>query len=120
MSGNRAQHKKPRKTNGGTMKRLPYLISLTLFASQFVNSVLAHDQPDDPVADFVMTDWMILSSLFGFVIPALLVSVVAWRRGYFRNLEGEAKTYFLTPESDFETSPWDWEHPPAWAKGEAK
>lgn len=83
----------------------------------FFGLALAHDQPEDPVGDFVMTDWMILTSFFGFMIPALIITVVAWRKGYFHDLEGESKSYFLKePDPDYETPPSEWETLPDWAQ----
>ena len=90
--------------------RLGVALSLAL-----LGLALGHEQPEDAVADFVMTDWMLLTAFFGFMIPALLVTFIAWRRGHFNDIEGEVKTFWLTPEADFETPPWAWEEVPAWA-----
>ncbi len=80
----------------------------------------AHDQPKDAVADFVMTDWMLMTAFFGFMLPALLISLIAWRRGYFSDMEGEVKTFWLTPEPDYETPAWAWEKVPDWAREDLK
>lgn len=85
-------------------------------AAASLGLALAHEQPDDPVANWVLTDWMILVFLVGFLLPALIALVVAWRRGLFEDIEGPVKTFWLTPEPDFETPPWAWEEPPEWAR----
>lgn len=99
---------------GTTLKRLLSLAPL------LTGAALAHEQPTGGVSDWVMTDWMLLTAFFGFMLPALLVTLIAWRRGVLSNLEGAAKTEWMaTPEPDFDTSPWAWEELPAWA-GEAR
>lgn len=102
-----------------TLKRqLIYAASRLLMLVPILSGGVAagHEQPQDTVADFVMTDWMLLTSFFGFMLPALLVLLIAWRRGYLRDLEGEVKTFWLTPEPDYETPAWAWETPPKWAR----
>lgn len=52
-----------------------------------------------------MADWVVLAFLVFFVC-ALVVFLIAVRRGYFRNLE-EAKYYLLTiDEPDYYTPEW--------------
>lgn len=92
------------------------LLSLRIVPVLLAGLAFAHEQPNDPVADFVLADWMLLTSFFGFVLPALLITGIAWKRGLFRDIEGEVKTFWLTPEPDYETPPWAWEEPPEWAK----
>lgn len=80
---------------------------------------MAHEQPTGGIVDYVMTDWMLMTAFFGFMVPALLISLIAWRRGYFRDMEGEVKTFWLTPEPDYETPAWAWEQVPDWAREDA-
>lgn len=69
----------------------------------------AHEQPEGTGAEWLMADWMLLSFLV-FFLAALVVFVVAVRRGAFRNLEA-AKYYLLTiEEPDYYT--------PAWARND--
>lgn len=97
---------------GTTLKR-----AFGLAALLWAGFALAHEQPSGGVADWVMTDWMLLTAFFGFMLPALLVTFVAWRRGALHHLEGAAKTAWMaTPEPDFDTSPWAWEELPEWAR----
>lgn len=65
--------------------------------------VLAHEVPDG--SEWVMADWMLLSfvSFFG---SALVVFLIAVRRGLFRHLE-DAKYHLLTvDEPDYYTPDW--------------
>lgn len=97
------------------VRRVPSRIWLSIFLAT-CGVALGHDQPDDEIADYVMTDWMLITAFFGFMIPALLVTGIAWRRGYFYDLEGEVKTFWLVAEPDYETPPWAWEQIPDWAR----
>ena len=89
---------------------------LVVLALVLAGLAFGHDQPEDEIADYVMTDWMLMTAFFGFMVPALLVTFIAWRRGYFHDLEGDVKTFWLTPEPDYETPPWAWEELPDWAR----
>lgn len=110
----RAAHALFRRAHGA-LRRVP--LRTWVLAALLAGSVaLGHEQPEDEVADFVMTDWMILTGFFGFMIPALLVTLLAWRRGFFADMEGDVKTFWLTPEPDYETPPWAWEEAPDWAR----
>lgn len=69
----------------------------------------AHEQPEGDGSEWLMADWMLLSFLV-FFLAALVVFVVAVRRGQFRDLEA-AKYHLLTiDEPDYYT--------PAWARTE--
>ncbi len=68
-----------------------------------VSPVFAHEVPDG--SEWVMADWMLLSfvSFFG---AALIVFLIAVRRGLFRHLE-DAKYHLLSvDEPDYYTPDW--------------
>lgn len=71
---------------------------------------LAHEAPDQGEAAWLMADWMLLSFLVFFSV-ALVVFVVALRRGYLTDLES-AKYHILTiDEPDYYTPDWAKEVP---------
>ena len=83
-----------------------YLVSVIwvfLIALAAAIPASAHDQPDG--ANWLMADWMLLSFLIFFGM-ALIVFLIALKRGFFRNLE-DAKYYILTiDEPDYYTPDW--------------
>jgi hypothetical protein len=97
------------------LRRVPVRIWIVM-AVAVAGVAFGHDQPEDEIADYVMTDWMLITAFLGFMVPALLVTLIAWRRGFFHDLEGEVKTFWLSPEPDYETPPWAWEEIPDWAR----
>lgn len=65
---------------------------------------LAHESPDEG-AEWLMADWMLLAFLVFFGV-ALLVFLLAVKRGLLSNLE-DAKYYILTiDEPDYYTPEW--------------
>lgn len=77
-----------------------YVIFFALVAA---TPAFAHEQPDG--ANWLMADWMLLSFLVFFGI-ALVVFVIALKRGYLSNLE-DAKYHILSiDEPDYYTPEW--------------
>lgn len=97
------------------MKRLKHsLISLVLaglLALLPTASAFAHEGPEEG-AEWLMADWMLLTFLV-FFMTALIVFVIALKRGLLSNLE-EAKYYILTiDEPDYYSPDWAKEDPDA-------
>lgn len=83
-------------------------LALAVMLALSAAPVSAHEQPAG--AEWVMADWMLLSFL-AFMGAALVVFLVAVKRGMLRDLES-AKYHILTlDEPDYYT--------PAWAKEES-
>ena len=75
---------------------------------------LAHDQPENNRARWIMADWM-LESFFLFAGVALAGFLIAWKAGHFHNLEQAAKIPLLIEEEDYYTPDWaydeeEWDH----------
>ena len=84
--------------------RIASLICLGLMLLVFATPVFAHEGPDEG-AEWLMADWMLLSFMVFFVV-ALVIFLVAVKRGTFSNLE-DAKYYILTiDEPDYYTPEW--------------
>lgn len=76
-------------------------VGLVLLAHQ---PVLAHEAPDEG-AEWLMADWMLLSFLVFFGV-ALIVFLVALKRGVFRNLEDAKYPLLDIDEPDYYTPSW--------------
>lgn len=112
-----------RAAEGGSAPRRAVVLGLLLPAA-LAGGVLtpapayAHEQPEGANAEWLMADWMLLSFLV-FFLAALVVFVVAVRRGMFRDLEG-AKYHLLTiDEPDYYTPGWAREDADAAPRGDA-
>ncbi len=77
------------------------LAGLTLLATAW--PVFAHDQPAG--ADWLMADWM-LYSWMAFGGAAMLIFLVAYRRGYLSNLEDSKYQVLTIDEPDYYTPDW--------------
>lgn len=84
-----------------TFRSLAWTLFLLLITA---GPALAHEGPDDG-AEWLMADWMLMSFLVFFAV-ALVVFVIALKRGYFSHLE-QAKYYLLSiDEPDYYTPEW--------------
>jgi len=72
-------------------------------------TALAHDQPENEQAKWVMADWM-MDAFFLFAGIALLGFLLAWKAGHFHNLEQAAQIPLMIEEEDY--------YSPAWASDE--
>lgn len=80
------------------------ILVLLLLLLVAVQPALAHEAPDG--SEWVMADWMFLSFVI-FAVSAFVGFMVALKRGWFSDLEGEAKLYILKiDEPDYYTSSW--------------
>ena len=80
------------------MKMLAFVFMILLLS---VRTVFAHDSPDG--SEWVMADWMFLSFMI-FAGTAFSAFIFAIKRGWLRDLEGEAKHYILQiDEPDYYT-----------------
>ena len=70
--------------------------------------VLGHEQPDG--AEWLMADWMLLSFMV-FGGAALVVFIVALKRGHFHNMEAAKYQILSIEEPDYYTP--DWAREPA-------
>jgi hypothetical protein len=70
---------------------------------------LAHDQPENEQAKWVMADWM-MDAFFLFAGLALVGFLIAWKAGHFHNLEQAARIPLMIEEEDY--------YSPAWASDE--
>ncbi|MCA9903792.1 MAG: hypothetical protein KC547_08050 [Anaerolineae bacterium] len=77
---------------------------LTLAVLTFAAApALAHEAPDG--SEWIMADWMFLSFMI-FAGVAFVFFLVALKRGWLSDLEGEAKHYILQiEEEDYYSSP---------------
>jgi hypothetical protein len=66
---------------------------------------LAHDQPENDQARWIMADWM-LEAFFLFAGIALVAFLLAWKAGHFHNLEQAARIPLLIEEEDYYTPAW--------------
>jgi hypothetical protein len=75
---------------------------------------LAHDQPENSRARWIMADWM-LESFFLFAGVALAGFLIAWKAGHFHNLEQAARIPLMIEEEDYYSPEWafdeeEWDH----------
>jgi hypothetical protein len=75
----------------------------------FPGLALAHDQPENEQAKWVMADWM-MDAFFLFAGLALIGFLIAWKAGHFHNLEQAARIPLMIEEEDY--------YSPAWASDE--
>lgn len=66
-------------------------------------TALAHDQPAG--ADYLMSDWMFYTFAI-FAGAALIVTLVAYKRGVLYHLEESKLPMLLIPEEDYYTPEW--------------
>ena len=66
---------------------------------------LAHDQPENKQAKWIIADWM-LETFFLFAGVALLAFLIAWKAGHFHNLEQAARIPLWIHEEDYYTPDW--------------
>ncbi|MCB9458695.1 MAG: hypothetical protein H6670_03520 [Anaerolineaceae bacterium] len=82
--------------------RMSLLLLLILLVA--ASPVLAHDSPEG--SEWVMADWMFLSFVI-FAMTAFVAFLIALKRGWLQDLEGEAKHYILQiDEPDYYTTDW--------------
>ncbi|MCA9891417.1 MAG: hypothetical protein KC615_00430 [Anaerolineae bacterium] len=82
--------------------RMSLLLLLILLVA--ASPVLAHDSPEG--SEWVMADWMFLSFII-FAMSAFVAFLIAMKRGWLQDLEGEAKHYILQiDEPDYYTTDW--------------
>jgi hypothetical protein len=92
------------------MRRI--LVSASIAAAALMAlpaTALAHDQPENAQAKWVMADWM-MDAFFLFAGIALLGFLLAWKAGHFHNLEQAAQIPLMIEEEDY--------YSPAWASDE--
>src|SRR6476469_9648396 len=92
------------------MRRM--LVSASIAAAAVMalpSTALAHDQPENEQAKWVMADWM-MDAFFLFAGIALLGFLLAWKAGHFHNLEQAAQIPLMIEEEDY--------YSPAWASDE--
>jgi magnesium-transporting ATPase (P-type) len=68
-------------------------------------TALAHDQPENKQANWIMADWM-LDAFFLFATFAFLGFLMAWKSGHFHNLEQAARIPLGIDEPDYYTPAW--------------
>jgi hypothetical protein len=68
-------------------------------------AALAHDQPENEQANWVMADWM-LDAFFLFAGFAFVGFLIAWKTGHFHNLEQAARIPLSIEEEDYYTPAW--------------
>jgi hypothetical protein len=66
---------------------------------------LAHDQPENDQAKWVMADWM-MDAFFLFAGLALVGFLLAWKAGHFHNLEQAALIPLAIEEEDYYSPEW--------------
>jgi hypothetical protein len=88
------------------MTRLGAIVTLAL-AALLASPVaaLAHDQPENKQAKWIMADWM-LETFFLFAGIALFAFLLAWKAGHFHNLEQAARIPLWIEEEDYYTPDW--------------
>ena len=92
-------------------------IGLTILAVAVLAAppaALAHDQPENDQANWIMADWMLLA-FFLFAGLAFFGFLLAWKAGHFHNLEQAARIPLLIEEEDYYTPEWaldeeEWDH----------
>jgi hypothetical protein len=68
-------------------------------------AALAHDQPENKDANWIMADWM-LDAFFLFAGFAFIGFLIAWKNGHFHNLEEAARIPLRIEEADYYTPAW--------------
>jgi hypothetical protein len=81
----------------------PALAAVLLMALPAV--ALAHDQPENEQAKWVMADWM-MDAFFLFAGLAFIGFLIAWKAGHFHNLEQAARIPLLIEEEDYYSPEW--------------
>lgn len=85
-------------------KKWKTILILLVLLLVIVQPALAHDSPEG--SEWVMADWMFLSFVM-FAVSAFMGFMIALKRGWLNDLEGEAKLYILKiDEPDYYTSSW--------------
>jgi hypothetical protein len=87
---------------------LTFALAATVLAALPAVS-LAHDQPENEQAKWVMADWM-MDAFFLFAGIAFIGFLIAWKAGHFHNLEQAARIPLGIEEEDY--------YSPAWASDE--
>ena len=88
------------------IRRRNFLVCLLILSLMafIVPSALAHEAPEG--SEWVMADWMFLSFMI-FAGAAFVMFLIALKRGWLSDLEGEAKHYILQiEEEDYYSSQW--------------
>lgn len=79
-------------------KMLAFVFMILLLS---VRPVFAHDAPEG--SEWIMADWMFLSFMI-FAATAFFALIIALKRGWLNDIEGEAKHYILEiDEPDYYT-----------------
>jgi hypothetical protein len=81
-------------------------------------AALAHDQPENDQANWIMADWM-LDAFFLFAGFAFAGFLIAWKNGHFHNLEQAAQIPLWIEEEDYYTPEWALDEE-EWADGDAE
>jgi hypothetical protein len=92
-----------------------FLLALTALA--LPAAALAHDQPENAQAKWVMTDWM-MDTFFVFAGLALVAFLAAWKAGHFHELELHGSIPLIVEEEDYYTPDWALDEE-EWADGNA-